>query len=125
MSAAQFAPLADVTIASSSVNLATASATETVTAVPTIDERVHSTEAAPGHTLPAVELPPAIMDEAYHIAKELVIAHFERAYLARLVERSGGNMSKAARLASIDRTTIYRMMDRHSLSRAQMPGLVA
>jgi transcriptional regulator of acetoin/glycerol metabolism len=41
------------------------------------------------------------------------------------VERSGGNMSSAARLANIDRTTIYRMMERHQLTRAQLPGLIS
>lgn len=58
-----------------------------------------------------------ITDEPYHPAKERVIAHFERDYLARLVARAGGNMSKAARLASVDRTTLYRLMDKHNLLR--------
>ena len=40
--------------------------------------------------------------------------------LARLVGRAGGNMSKAARLASIDRTTLYRLMERHSLHRNEI-----
>lgn len=125
MSAANIVPVADVSIGTSTTSTsASANTTETVTAVPTIDDRL-PVDASTEPTLPAVELPSAIMDEQYHIAKELVIAHFEKAYLARLVERSGGNMSKAARLASIDRTTIYRMMDRHHLSRAQLPGLVA
>ena len=124
MSAAHIAPVADVPIGTSTPSTTASANTETVTAVPTIDDRIPA-EANTEPTLPAVELPSAIMDEQYHIAKELVIAHFEKAYLARLVERSGGNMSKAARLASIDRTTIYRMMDRHHLSRAQLPGLVA
>src|SRR5687768_6400850 len=59
----------------------------------------------------------AVMDEAYHTAKDRVIAQFERDYLARLVGRAGGNMSKAARLASIDRTTLYRLMDKHDFQR--------
>ncbi|HEU4801505.1 MAG TPA: sigma-54 dependent transcriptional regulator [Gemmatimonadales bacterium] len=57
------------------------------------------------------------MDEAYHSAKDRVIAQFEKDYLARLVNRAGGNMSKAARLASIDRTTLYRLMDKHEFQR--------
>ena len=56
-------------------------------------------------------------DEAYHPAKERVIAQFERDYLLRLVARAGGNMSKAARLASVDRTTLYRLMDKHNVLR--------
>ncbi len=123
MSVAQIAQLADAPVVSSASNAA-ASLAETITAVPTVDERLP----APGgieSSLPPVELPAAIMAEAYHVAKDLVIAHFEKAYLAHLVERSGGNMSKAARLANIDRTTIYRMMERHSLTRAQLPTLVS
>jgi DNA-binding NtrC family response regulator len=55
-------------------------------------------------------------------AKDQVIAHFEREYLTRLVGRAGGNMSKAARLASIDRTTLYRLMDKHSFQRGDLQG---
>jgi DNA-binding NtrC family response regulator len=62
------------------------------------------------------------MDEAYHAAKDRVVAQFEREYLTRLVSRAGGNMSKAARLASIDRTTLYRLMDKHSFHRDDSAG---
>ena len=34
-----------------------------------------------------------------------------------LTTRAGGNMSKAARLAGIDRTTLYRLMEKHGLRR--------
>ena len=61
----------------------------------------------------------ALMDEGYYIARDRLVADFERTYLSRLVGRAGGNMSKAARLASIDRTTLYRLMDRHGLQRAE------
>ena len=63
------------------------------------------------------------MDEAYHTAKDRVVAQFEKEYLTRLVTRAGGNMSKAARLASIDRTTLYRLMDKHAFHRDESPGL--
>ena len=52
------------------------------------------------------------------MAKDRLIAQFEREYLTRLVARAGGNMSKAARLAGIDRTTLYRLMDKHGLAKA-------
>ncbi len=70
---------------------------------------------------PAAEgsLPSAIMDQAYHLAKDTLIAHFERVYLGRLVARAAGNMSRAARLASIDRTTLYRLMEKHNFRRAE------
>jgi transcriptional regulator with PAS, ATPase and Fis domain len=63
-----------------------------------------------------------VMDEAYHTAKDRVVAQFEKEYLTRLVARAGGNMSKAARLASIDRTTLYRLMDKHAFHRDESSG---
>jgi DNA-binding NtrC family response regulator len=51
--------------------------------------------------------------DAYHVAKEQVLANFEKTYVTRLVARASGNMSRAARLASVDRTTLYRLLERH------------
>jgi DNA-binding NtrC family response regulator len=62
-------------------------------------------------------LPATIMNEAFHLAKDNLITHFEREYLTRLTTRAGGNMSKAARLAGIDRTTLYRLMEKHGFRR--------
>ena len=67
-------------------------------------------------------VPAGVMDEAYHPAKDRVVAQFEKEYLTRLIGRAGGNMSKAARLASIDRTTLYRLMDKHEFHRDERPG---
>ena len=64
-----------------------------------------------------------IMEEPYHPAKERLIAQFEQEYLTRLVARAGGNMSKAARLANIDRTTLYRLMEKHSVRRDEPSGI--
>ncbi len=58
-----------------------------------------------------------ILGQSYHVARERVIAQFEKRYLTWLVSRAGGNMSKAARLAGVDRTTLYRLMERHGLQR--------
>jgi DNA-binding NtrC family response regulator len=63
-----------------------------------------------------------VLDEAYHLAKDRIVAQFEKEYLARLIGRAGGNMSKAARLANIDRTTLYRLMDKHSFQRDELAG---
>jgi DNA-binding NtrC family response regulator len=64
----------------------------------------------------------AIPDEPYHAAKDRIVAQFEQDYLARLVARAGGNMSKAARLAGVDRTTLYRLMDKHQVQRGEGEG---
>ena len=65
--------------------------------------------------------PLALLNEAYHLAKEQVLANFEKDYLTRLVARAAGNMSRAARLASVDRTTLYRLLERHRLRRDDAP----
>ncbi len=63
-----------------------------------------------------------VMTEPFHLAKDRLITHFEREYLSQLVARAGSNMSKAARLASIDRTTLYRLMEKHGFRRDEMAG---
>jgi transcriptional regulator with PAS, ATPase and Fis domain len=60
----------------------------------------------------AVGLP---LNAGYHASKEQVLAAFEKKYVTRLVARASGNMSRAARLASVDRTTLYRLLERHGL----------
>src|SRR5688572_14095825 len=55
-----------------------------------------------------------VLRQDFHTAKEKLVTDFERTYLRSLVDRSGGNMSRAARLASIDRTTLYRLMEKHN-----------
>ena len=57
------------------------------------------------------------LDGPFHDVKDRVVSDFERDYLTRLVARAGGNMSKAARQANIDRTTLYRLMEKHGLQR--------
>lgn len=64
----------------------------------------------------------AVGDEPYHVAKDRITAQFEVEYLTRLVERAGGNMSKAARMAGVDRTTLYRLMDKHKVPRGDREG---
>lgn len=59
----------------------------------------------------------AYLNDPFHTAKDRLIAHFEREYLARLTSRAAGNMSKAARLAGIDRTTLYRLLEKHEIKR--------
>jgi DNA-binding NtrC family response regulator len=67
--------------------------------------------------LPSGGVPKDMLDNAYHLAKEHVLANFEEEYVTRLVARASGNVSRAARLASVDRTTLYRLLQRHGYRR--------
>jgi DNA-binding NtrC family response regulator len=71
----------------------------------------YAEEAAP----PAVTMP---IEETYHAARERLLAEFERRYLTWLVTQAGNNISRAARIAAVDRTTLYRLMERHGLQRS-------
>jgi DNA-binding NtrC family response regulator len=62
--------------------------------------------------------PVTVFTDPYHVAKEQIVATFEKEYLTRHVARASGNMSRAARLANIDRTTLYRLLERHRLRRS-------
>jgi len=79
--------------------------------------------ASPAGANPA-SLISTLLEESYHVARDRVIAQFERQYLTWLVNRAAGNMSKAARVAGVDRTTLYRMMERHGLQRSPTAGWV-
>ncbi len=61
-------------------------------------------------------------DASYYAARDRLLARFDRRYLTRVVMRAGGNLSKAARLAQVDRTTFYRLMERHGLQRDLLTG---
>ena len=63
----------------------------------------------------AVTMP---VEETYHVARERLLAEFERRYLTWLVAQAGNNISRAARIAAVDRTTLCRLMERHGLQRA-------
>jgi len=56
-------------------------------------------------------------DDSYYDARDRLLATFNRQFLTRAIAYAGGNLSKAARHAGIDRTTFYRLMDRHGLQR--------
>jgi DNA-binding NtrC family response regulator len=66
----------------------------------------------------AAWVPPDVsIKEPYYAARDRLVAEFELHYLTQLVTQSDGNMSRAARAAGVDRTTLYRLMERHGLHR--------
>jgi DNA-binding NtrC family response regulator len=63
--------------------------------------------------------------EGYRTARERLLGRFERRFLQQLVTQAGGNVSRAARIARLNRTTLYRLMERYGLQRkllASDPG---
>ena len=64
---------------------------------------------------PAMAMRAIDINTPFKIAKEGLIDEFERAYLQALLTWSGGNMSKAARHAGIDRMYLHRLVQRHGL----------
>jgi len=48
-----------------------------------------------------------------------MIAETEERYVLHLLERTQHNVSKAARLAGIDRNYLYRMMKKHGIARKE------
>ena len=61
-------------------------------------------------------------EEPYYAARDRLVATFELQYLTQLVAQARGNMSRAARAAGVDRTTLYRLMERHGLHRKLTPS---
>jgi transcriptional regulator with GAF, ATPase, and Fis domain len=59
--------------------------------------------------------PGALLSLPYHEAKEAWIDRFERAYAEEILRKSGGNVSKAARDAGIDRRHLQRLMARFAI----------
>ena len=55
----------------------------------------------------------------FRLAKDAVIDSFERSYLSQLLEAAGGNMSKAARMAGMDRMYLHRLVQKHGLRGAK------
>jgi two-component system, NtrC family, response regulator GlrR len=53
--------------------------------------------------------------KSFRAARRDALAKFERDYLLRLLKRSRGNLARAARLAGVNRSTIYRAVQRLAL----------
>jgi DNA-binding NtrC family response regulator len=48
-------------------------------------------------------------------AKSELLERFERHYVERLLEQTGGTVAEAARRAGVDRVTLFRTIRRHGL----------
>ena len=48
---------------------------------------------------------------------ECLVGQFERRYLTQLLAAHGGNLSKAARAAGMDRVYIYKLLHKHGIER--------
>jgi len=57
-------------------------------------------------------------ERGFHDCRESVMAEFERSYVQWLMSHTRGNLSKAPRIAGIQRTTLYRPMEKHGFRRA-------
>ncbi len=67
----------------------------------------------------ALDAPAApAVDAGYDAAKARAIECFERAYLAEVLRRAGGNLSLAARLAGKERSRFGKLVRKHGLQRA-------
>ncbi len=52
---------------------------------------------------------------AFNDARKRAQREFEHAYLSRLLERTSGNVSEAARVAGLDRSNLRRVLSRHDI----------
>ncbi len=52
---------------------------------------------------------------SFGAAKELAVTQFERGFLGMLIDRHGGNVSKAARAARMDRNHLRQLLRRHDI----------
>jgi DNA-binding NtrC family response regulator len=66
---------------------------------------------------PAVDAAAAFGAHHFREAKANAIATFERDYLRRLLQKTGGNISMAARLCGKERSRLARLMKKHGLDR--------
>lgn len=65
---------------------------------------------------PASESLPVTFAGTFKDAKDQLVSAFEREYLARLIQRSGGNIAKAAREANLDRKYLYSLLKKYGLA---------
>jgi DNA-binding NtrC family response regulator len=83
--------------------------------IPVIDGLVPTND--PGESASAMVDADNAIAEGYRTARERLLGRFERRFLQQLVTEADGNISRAARIARLNRTTLYRLMERYGLQR--------
>jgi DNA-binding NtrC family response regulator len=70
-----------------------------------------------GHDWPevAASAAGAAVSPSFRVAKEAAVAQWERNYLGRLVREAAGNLSRAARMAQIDRGHLRDLLRHHGI----------
>ena len=53
----------------------------------------------------------------YHRTKNHLLDQFEKTWLIMMSREHGCNMSQVAKAGNVDRTTVYRIMEKHGLTR--------
>jgi len=64
---------------------------------------------------------PIDVDLPYKLVKNRMVEEFDRRYLSRLLERFGGNVSRAAKSAGLDRMTVHKLLSRRGVSNSRRP----
>ncbi|MDH3272105.1 MAG: sigma-54 dependent transcriptional regulator [Gemmatimonadota bacterium] len=74
-----------------------------------------------GHSAPVGRPPDRGLPLGYDEAKEIAMGDFMRAYLVRLLDAHGGNVSTAAKTAGVSRRTVHRWMAEYRNGRPERP----
>ncbi|MFO0724983.1 MAG: sigma 54-dependent Fis family transcriptional regulator [Myxococcota bacterium] len=72
-------------------------------------------EAFGGAELSGLELTPSLLERPYNDARAELVDHFERRYIRALIDRAEGNVSKASRMAQMNRAYLTKLLKRHGL----------
>ena len=75
---------------------------------------------------PAAPMSRVAFELGFRRAKAAVVAEFERAFLARALAETGGNVSRAARIVGKERRAFGKLLKKHGIDRAQyhhQPGV--
>jgi len=59
---------------------------------------------------------PGVRRTSFKAERETHLGRLERNLILRYLEESGGNVSKAARLAEVPRRTFYRLLERYGIT---------